>query len=149
MADPVAWLSTAGNNAVNNLRSTFSDLTLQKGIRLCIIVFVYLMIRPFLVKWAGVRQMEQHEREEAAAKAERERVAAMSPNDVRGLKVAAELPGTDDDLEAESSATDWGSKARKRQRDVLRKLVDAQEKRLEEQMGDDEDKDIEEFLEKE
>lgn len=149
MADPLAWLSVAGDNAVNNLRSTFTDLSLKKAIRLCIIVFVYLMIRPYLVKWAGVQQMEQHEREEAETKAERERVAAMSPNDVRGLKVAAEIPGTDDDLAAESSATDWGSKARKRQREVLRKLVDANEKRLEEQMGDDEDKDIEEFLEKE
>lgn len=149
MADPVAWLHVAGDNAVNNLRSTFTDFSLKKGIRLCIIVFAYIIIRPYLVKWAGVRQMEQHEQEEAAAKAERERIAAMSPNDVRGLKVAAEIPGTDEDLAAESSATDWGSKARKRQRRVLRKLVDANEERLEQQMGDDEDKDIEEFLEKE
>lgn len=149
MADPVGWLSVAGDNAVNNLRATFSDLSLKKAIRLCIIVFVYLLIRPYLVKWAGIRQMEQHEREAAAAKAERERIAAMSPNDVRGLKVAAEIPDTDEDLAAESSATDWGSKARKRQREVLRRLVDANEKRLEEQLGDDEDKDIEEFLEDE
>lgn len=148
MADnnPMAWFSMAGDRAVTNLRGTFEDMTLKKGIRLVIIVFVYLMIRPYLMKFAGSRQMEQHE-EEAARQKEREQVAAMSANEVRGLKVAAEIPDADDaDIAAESSATDWGSKARKRQRKVLRKMVEAHEKKLEEEQADEEDKDIEEFL---
>lgn len=149
MADPLAWASVYRDRAITNLRDTFSDLTLQKGIRLVIIIFAYLMIRPYLVKWAGVQQMEQHEAEEAAAKAERERIAAMAPNEVRGLKVAAEIPGDDEDLAGETSSTDWGTKARKRQREVMRRLVDAQEKKLEETKEEEEDKDIEEFLDKE
>ena len=40
----------------------------------------------------------------------------------------------------------WGKKATRRQRKALRMLLDAEEKRLKERIGDDEDKDIEEFL---
>lgn len=144
--DPLALAKLYGNRALTNLRETFTDLTLQKGIRLVIIVFVYLMVRPYLMKWAGVNQMEQHQAEFDKDEAERERVAAMSPEEVRGLKVAAEIPGTDEDLEGETSATNWGTKARKRQRRVLRELVDAQEERLAETKEELEDEDIQEFL---
>lgn len=148
-ADPLSWATAVGDRFASNIRDSFAALSPYKAIRLVVIVCAYLLLRPYLMKWAGAQQMKQHEAEEEASKAERERIAAMSPNELRGLKVAAELPGTDADLDAESSSTDWGTKARRRQRQVLRKIMDAEEKRLEEMTADDEDKDIEEFLEKE
>ena len=147
--DPLAWATTASDRITTNLRDSFATLSPYKAIRLVVIICGYLLIRPYLMKWAGAQQMKQHEAEEEASRAERERIAAMSPNELRGLKVAAEIPGSDADLEAESSSTDWGTRARRRQREVLRRIMDAEEKRLEEITADEEDKDIEEFLEKE
>jgi hypothetical protein len=153
--DPIKLLSIAGDRAITNLRATWDDVTLHKSIRIVMVVCVYLLVRPYLISASSRVQMAQHEREakwaaEAEAAAEAEKAAKMSANDVRGLKVAAELPPVDDEEEeeeADTSATNWGAKARKRQRRVLRKLVDAEERRLAELQGDDEDKDIEEFLE--
>ncbi|CRJ86987.1 hypothetical protein BN1723_000215, partial [Verticillium longisporum] len=52
---------------------------------------------------------------------------------------------------APSAATgaDWGKKARRRQREVLKMMMDAEEERLAQEQEDEEDKDIEEFLIKE
>ncbi|SPN97250.1 uncharacterized protein DNG_00764 [Cephalotrichum gorgonifer] len=141
--DPITWFAVAGQRVVSNLTETFDSITLHKAIRLVLIVGGYLLLRPYLMKLTGANQLAQHEKE-ARESAER---AALQPNDLRGgLRVAAEVPDADEDIEGESGPTDWGSKARKRQRQVLRKLIDAEEQRLAEAQGDEDDKDIEEFL---
>lgn len=76
---------------------------------------------------------------------EEEEQAQISPNQLRGQ--AVEIPDdSDDDEQAESTATDWGKKARKRQRNMIKKMLDAEEKRLQELQEDEEDKDIEQYL---
>lgn len=101
------------------------------------------------MKVAGSSQMKQHETpledQWDGPKAK------VQPNTLRGQ---VEIPDHSDDEDNETpasstTATDWGKKARRRQRDVLKKLIDVEEKRLAELQEDDEDKDIEEFLVKE
>ncbi|CRK18726.1 hypothetical protein BN1708_003104 [Verticillium longisporum] len=75
-------------------------------------------------------------------------LAEISPNSLRGQ---VDIPEDSDDEGVESAATgaDWGKKARRRQREVLKMMMDAEEERLAQEQEDEEDKDIEEFLIKE
>ncbi|KAF6819157.1 trafficking pga2 [Colletotrichum sojae] len=147
MANPLQLLSIAWTRFSTNLRGTLDGMTPEKWIRLVIIVGTYMLIRPYLMKVASKSQMKQHE-----AKPEDEPdapKAKVQPNTLRGQ---IEIPEDSDDDEAapaSSTATDWGKKARRRQRDVLKRMIDVEEKRLAELQEDDEDKDIEEFLVKE
>lgn len=138
-----------------NLRGSLEGMSPEKWIRIVIIVGTYMLLRPYLLKLGGKAQMNQHEKEAAEAEAEAEAKAKLSPNELRGHKI--EIPEDSDDSDAEgeggegkktgsASATDWGKKARRRQRTMVKKLLDAEEKRLQELQEDDEDKDIEEFL---
>lgn len=147
MAGILDLLSTIWTRFSTNLRGTLDGMTPEKWIRLVIIVGAYCLVRPYLMKLAGGNQMKQHEtpiEDPNAAKAK------VQPNTLRGQ---VEIPDNsdDDDEEAPSSATatDWGKKARRRQREVLKRMIDAEEKRLAELQEDEEDKDIEEFLVKE
>lgn len=135
-----------------NLRGTLEGMSPEKWIRIVIIVGTYMLVRPYLLKLGGKAQMNQHEKEAAEAEAEAEAKAKLSPNELRGHKI--QIPEDSDDSDAEgdegkkssSSAADWGKKARRRQRTMIKNLLDAEEKRLQELQEDDEDKDIEEFL---
>ncbi|CRK34936.1 hypothetical protein VD0002_g6175 [Verticillium dahliae] len=131
------------NRSAANLRSTFTELTYEKFIRIVIVVGAYALLRPYLLKITGRSQMAQHtEANEEAAKAE------ISPNSLRGQ---VDIPEDSDDEGVEGAATgaDWGKKARRRQREVLKMMMDAEEERLAQEQEDEEDKDIEEFLIKE
>ncbi|KAI1406440.1 DUF1531-domain-containing protein [Hypoxylon fuscum] len=126
----------------NNLSQSFSSMTLQQWIRLVIIVGAYALLRPYLMKMGAKFQEKQMEKNFAK---EEEEQAQISPNQLRGQ--AVEIPDdSDDDEQAESTATDWGKKARKRQRNMIKKMLDAEEKRLQELQEDEEDKDIEQYL---
>lgn len=125
-----------GQNATNNLKGVFSEMTPQEWIRLIAIVGAYLLLRPYAMKWLGKRQVESMEKQEAEEKAK------LSPNDLRdGTKLPED---EDDDEDGETSATDWGSRARTRQRTMLKQLLEAEERRKQEE---DDDKDIADLLE--
>lgn len=91
--------------------------------------------------------MKSHEDE--AARAEAEAQAKISPNELRGRVEIPEDTDEEDEAVAEASGPDWGKQARRRQRDMIKKLLDAEEQRLRESQEELEDKDIEEFLVKE
>ena len=90
--------------------------------------------------------MKTHERE--AAEAETAAKAAISPNELRGrVNIPEDSESEDEGAEGvSSSGADWGKKARRRQRTMIKKMLDAEEKRLQETKEEEEDKDIEEFL---
>jgi hypothetical protein len=141
-------LSSYASNASNNIAETFSRMTMEKWIRIVIIVGAYALLRPYLMKLGARLQQRQHEKEDEADQAK----AQMSANQLRGI---AEIPDDTDDeadgdssngVTAQSTAADWGKKARRRQRRVLKQLIDAEDERLRQAQEDDEDKDIEEFL---
>lgn len=134
----------AGQRFTTNLSASFSTMTVKHWIRVVMIVGTYLLVRPYLVKLGSKHQEKQFE------KAHQEDAAAISPNQLRGQ---VEIPDESDDDQTEDpsatatgSSSEWGKKARKRQRVMLKKLIDAEEKRLQELQEDEEDKDIEQYL---
>ncbi|KXH60319.1 trafficking PGA2 [Colletotrichum nymphaeae SA-01] len=149
MSAVINLLNTIWTRFSTNLRGTLEGMSAEKWIRLVIIVGAYCLLRPYLMKLAGSSQMKQHE-----TKPEDEfdgPKAKVQPNTLRGQ---VDIPEDSDDegtsqATGATTSTDWGKEARKRQRDVLKKMIDAEEKRLAELQEDDEDKDIEEFLVKE
>lgn len=128
-----------GQNATNNLSNVFNDMTIQQWIRLIIIVGGYMLLRPYAVKYLGKKKIAEWE-EEDRQKAE------ITPNQLRGEHGPVEIGDTDD--EGEGTASDWGHGARLRQRKMLKQLLEANEQRKQEEAeADEDDRDIEEFLE--
>lgn len=161
------------DRVVNNLSGSFGSLNIHQWLRLVVIAGAYMLLRPYIIKLGGKIQMKQHEADEkeslidaiAIAKGEK---PALSANDLREggdskkSKVVEAVLGSDaeDDSDddysvpggaaaaaTKASGTDWGKNARKRQRRMVRKLLEAHEQQLADAAGDEEDKDIEEFLE--
>ncbi|KAK4127783.1 DUF1531-domain-containing protein [Parathielavia appendiculata] len=139
--------TTVGNRFATNLRGSFTDLTPEKVIRIVIIAGAYLLLRPYLVKLAGRAQMQSHEEE--AARTEAEAKVKISPNELRGMVNIPEDTDEEDDPAGQASGPDWGKKARRRQREIIKRMLEAEEQRLRETLEEQEDKDIEEFLDKE
>lgn len=106
-----------------------------------------MLLRPYIIKLGARSQMKAHEKAEADA--EEEAKAEISPNQLRGF---AEIPeDSDDEIEeiqaaADATGPDWGKKARRRQRNMIKKLLEAEERRLEETMEEEEDKDIADLI---
>ncbi|EOO01449.1 putative trafficking pga2 protein [Phaeoacremonium minimum UCRPA7] len=143
MADLLKLASTAGERFTRNLGNSFAEMSLQKWIRVVIIVGAYLLLRPYLIKLGAKQQMKAHEKEEEESA--RETAAKISANELRGQKLA--IPeDSESEGEAEATSADWGKKARRRQRDMIKKMIAVEEKRLQELQEDEEDKDIQEFL---
>ncbi|KAH8908660.1 DUF1531-domain-containing protein [Coniochaeta sp. PMI_546] len=147
-------ITIAGDRIATNVKSGFTSMTPEKWIRLIIVAGAYALLRPYIIKLGAKQQMKALEREGAEEAAE---AAAISPNQLRGQ---IDIPEDSDDEDvlpggekketvAAVTATEWGKKARRRQRDVIKKLLDAEEERLRQEHEDEEDKDIEEFLVKE
>jgi Protein trafficking PGA2 len=143
MADLLNYVRLWADNFQRNVSEAFYNMTPEKYIRLIVIIGAYALLRPYLMKLGSKFQTKEHEKEvdpdEMAA------AAAISPNSLRGQ---VQVPEDSDEDEAEGQVTgaDWGKKARRRQRQMVRRVLEAEEKLRREQQEDDEDKDIEEFL---
>lgn len=134
----------------------YASMSLKEWIRIVTIVGAYLLLRPYLSLWAAKLQSAQHDKEidadEMATPATGAK-AAISANSLRGqVKVPEESESEDDTGEAvaaaETTGANWGKKARKRQRQMIKRIIEADEKlRAEtEAYDDEEDKDIEQYL---
>lgn len=88
--------------------------------------------------------MNAHEEEPDRADAEAK--AKISPNELRGKIDIPEDTDDEDEAAGEASGPNWGKNARRRQRQMIKKLLDAEEKRMRESQEELEDKDIEEYL---
>ncbi|KAI1366590.1 DUF1531-domain-containing protein [Xylaria arbuscula] len=124
-----------------NVGGSITNMSMQQWIRLVAIVGAYALLRPYIIKLGAKHQEKQFEKAQ-------EEVAEISPNQLRGeLGIPdASDDDDDDDAQGDTTAADWGKKARKRQRNMIKQLLDAEEKRLQETLDEEEDKDIEEFL---
>ncbi|KAF3064066.1 hypothetical protein GL218_02521 [Daldinia childiae] len=127
----------------NNISESFTSMTAKEWIRLVIIVGAYALLRPYIIKLGAKHQEKQLEKQFAEEDAKQ---AEISPNQLRGEVGIPEDSDDDNEEQAETTASDWGKKARKRQRNMIKKLLDAEEKRLQELQEDEEDKDIEQYL---
>ncbi|KAI0490945.1 protein trafficking Pga2 [Xylaria cf. heliscus] len=124
-----------------NVTTSFTNMTLQQWIRLVAIVGAYALLRPYIIKMGAKHSAKEFE------KAQQD-VAEISPNELRGELGIPEESDDDDggNEQGDASGADWGKKARKRQRRMIKQLLDAEEQRLQETFDEQEDKDIEEFL---
>jgi hypothetical protein len=141
-----AQLSEYGSNASNNVQKSFIDMSTTGWLRLIMVVCTYLLIRPHIIKYStkyAVGKLEAQDVKDKKYAEDEVAKAKMSPNDLRGLNSPVE-PDVDADEGADGSKADWGSKARVRQRKVLRKILEAEEQRRYE---DEDDEDIKDLLE--
>ncbi|KAL7903530.1 trafficking PGA2 domain-containing protein [Trichoderma sp. SZMC 28014] len=134
-------LSQFGQNASNNIQKSFTDMSAQGWLRLVMVVCTYLLIRPHIIKYSTKHAVKKLEEQDVKDKEyAKEQVAKMSPNDLRGLGAVEE--DVDADEGADGSKADWGSKARVRQRKVLRKILEAEEQRRYEEESDEDVRDL-------
>lgn len=135
-----------GDNLQRNVSNTLSNMTLEKYIRMVVIVGAYALLRPYIMKLGGKFQTREHEKE--VDEGELAAAAKLSPNSLRGkVQVAEDTDSEGEEEEAPKvTGADWGKKARRRQRQMVRKLLEAEEELRREYEEDEEDKDIQEFL---
>lgn len=111
----------------------------KSSIRLLIIIGVYCLIRPYLLKWSGVKQTTDYEKaidEDETEDSSAANESQDAPDASRGVS------GTSGN---EKEVT-WGEKARQRQERPIQELVEGHEAAS---SGDAEsDKEIEDFLRK-
>ncbi|KAI3325070.1 DUF1531-domain-containing protein [Xylariaceae sp. AK1471] len=151
MADEIAGLfmhlgdsiwklvTLVADRMTNNVGSSVTNMTAQQWIRLIAIVGAYALLRPYVIKMGAKYQEKQFEKDQ-------EELAQITPNQLRGQLDIPEDSDEEEEEQGETTAADWGKKARKRQRNMIKQLLDAEEKRLQETFDEQEDKDIEEFL---
>lgn len=143
MAELLEYVRLWADNFQRNLSQAFYNMTPEKYIRLIAIIGAYILLRPYIVKLGAKFQTKEHEKE-----VDPKEMAAAAATSPKTLREQVEVPEDSDEDEAGEQVTgaDWGRKARRRQRQVVRKVLEAEEKLRREQQEDDEDKDIEEFL---
>ncbi|KAF7542248.1 hypothetical protein G7Z17_g11747 [Cylindrodendrum hubeiense] len=128
-----------GANASNNLSSTFNNMDTKHWIRLIVIVGGYMLLRPYVMKLSTKIAVRKMEAQDAKEKAEAAAKAQISPSELRGeVEAAITIEAVGD-----GTGADWGQKARVRQRVMLKEMIEADERRIQEE---EDDKDIAEFL---
>ncbi|KAI9767514.1 MAG: hypothetical protein M1839_004474 [Geoglossum umbratile] len=132
--------SKPAENLRRNVSSSVSQLSLKDYIRIVIILGGYALLRPYLLKLAGKFQARDHERE-------------LDPNEMssdaavsaRSLHGQVQVPDDTDEEEGSGTGADWDRGARRRRREMIRRILEAEEKKRVEE-AEDSDKDIEEYL---
>ncbi|MCJ1340807.1 hypothetical protein MMC09_006103 [Bachmanniomyces sp. S44760] len=152
MDNLIPQLQTYAQNFQSNISHSFTRLEVKDYIRLVIVIGAYALLRPYLVKLGARFQAKDHDRD--LDPNELSSGAAVSPNSLRGqVQVPEDSSDSEEDeahgdtaARAKGTGADWGKKARRRQRAMIRRLVEAEEKRKADEEEADSDKDIEEFL---
>ncbi|OAA40269.1 hypothetical protein NOR_05830 [Metarhizium rileyi] len=140
----VARLSEYGQNASNNISEGINSMTLQSWIRIIIFAGGYMLLRPYFLKAVTKGAVEKMERDDKKARGDDDKLPhpELTPNEYRGIK--DKLYADDDNVGGDGTSSDWGQKARVRQRKMLRELLEEDERR---RAALSEDADIQEFLE--
>jgi hypothetical protein len=110
------YLYQGYENLVHNA-SHYASMSLKEWVRIITIVCAYLLLRPYLSKWAAKAQSDQHEKEinadEMSAGATGPK-AAISANALRGqVEVPEDSESEEDTGEGEATGANWGKKARR------------------------------------
>ncbi|KHN95750.1 uncharacterized protein MAM_06362 [Metarhizium album ARSEF 1941] len=146
LGQTIARLSEYGQNATNNISQGFNSMTLQSWIRIVVIAGGYMLLRPYFLKAVTKGAVEKMERDDRKARGEDDKLPRpeLSPNEYRGFRDKLYAAADDDNAGGDGTSSDWGQKARVRQRKMLRELLEEDERR---RAALDEDADIQEFLE--
>jgi hypothetical protein len=134
-------IQTYTSRISTNLSKTASRYSLQDYIRLVVIIGAYCLLRPYLIKLGGKFQAKDHEREIDLD----ELSSPAAVKNRRAVQAIRDQVPEDTDSEAEDEkGADWGRGARRRQRLMVRRLLEQAEKHKDE---DEDDKDIADLLE--
>ena len=140
MADPILeTVSTWATNAQTNVSHAFSSLGPQDLIRLIVIIGGYALLRPYLIQIGSRFQADDHEREVDLD-------TLKTPASTKSLQSQVQVPEDSDDDADQTVAASWGRGARRRQREMIRNVLEAEERRKEEEQAHDSDEEIQEFL---
>ena len=109
------------------------------SIRLLVIIGVYCLMRPYLLKYGGIKQKAEDEKALDEDEAEVSSAATESQN-------ASKTPGETLKTSSNDKGATWGEKARARQKRPIRELVEGSDEPYSADAGSDQE--IEEFLRK-
>ena len=143
----LAQLQIYKANFTTQVNSVFTRITPKDIIRLVIIAGAYCLLRPYLIKLGARFQARDHERE-----IDQDEIQAMRKSEgynKGSLQSRVEIPDdTDGESGEEGSGTglDWGKKARRRQRRVMRQLLEAEEQRRMDEEEAESDKELEQWM---
>ena len=148
-------LALYAGNFTSQARTSIERMTPEQWLRLVVIACGYALLRPYLLKLGGKHQQADHERALDLSEAQDlQRASGKVVRDPRdgALRERADVPeDTDSGSEGEgpagkSAGADWGKKARRRQRRVVRTLLEQEERRKEMEVENESDKEIEDLL---
>jgi len=148
--EAVDFVVDYAENFYTNVTNVLVGMDQKKWIRLVVVIGAYLLLRPWILKFGAYVQEKEHEKEITTEELEimAGGKAKLSPNSLRGqVNLPDDSESEGEGEQPEATGADWGKKARKRQRQVLRRILEQEEALRKEQQEDDEDKDIQEFLE--
>ncbi|ESZ90011.1 hypothetical protein SBOR_9604 [Sclerotinia borealis F-4128] len=150
MAEAITNLLEMGaTNFYRNVTGAFEQMKtmeLQKWIRIIAVVGAYLLIRPYFIKLGAKKQEKEYSKALGEHAEKKEKEKHVGANSFRDSVKIPEDTDSEEDAKASSNDVKWGGKARKKQRQTIRKILDQEEKLRRQQQEDDEDKDIQEFL---
>ncbi|CCU74765.1 hypothetical protein BGHDH14_bgh02598 [Blumeria hordei DH14] len=135
-----------GENLVHNVWGMCERICLRDFIRIIIIVGGYLLLRPYLLKFAAKIQAKQYANDadtDVSTSSDK-----LSHNQLRGTG-AVDLPHSDSEDNQNdriASGADWGTKARKRQKRAIKRIMEEKEEKWLEAEGDIDDKEIMDLL---
>ncbi|KAG9247539.1 protein trafficking Pga2 [Calycina marina] len=138
------------SNFMTNVVNTLDGMDSKKWIRLVIVIGAYFLIRPWIMKFGEWVQEGEHKKAENVTMEDLQIMAGekpkLTPNDIRGNPTNLSEDTEDSEEESEATGANWGKKARRRQRQVLKRILAQEEALRLETDGDADDKDIKEFL---
>ncbi|KAI9646572.1 hypothetical protein NHQ30_004567 [Ciborinia camelliae] len=150
MADFITnLLETGATNFYRNATGMFQELKtleLQKWIRIVAIVGAYLLVRPYFINLGAKKQEQEYTKARAEHAEKKEKEKHVGANSFRDSVKIPEDTDSGEDAKASSNDVKWGGKARKKQRQTIRKILDQEEKLRREQQEDDDDEDIQDLL---
>lgn len=140
----MGYVTMFGSRLANNTQESFASMTGQQWIRLMVIVCGYLLIRPYLLKAAEKHSIKQLEKQHKQDRAK------ISANEIRGVQEqldALEEESAAEEVQIEeapavkpkSKDAERGDMAKARQRLVMKKLLEAGERKRGGDSSDDED----------
>ena len=131
------WLRT--QEALEYVEEHIIRLPRANSIRLLVIIGVYCLIRPYLLKWGGIKQKVEDEKALDEDEAEDRSAANESQN-------VSNTPGETIKTSSNDKGATWGEKARARQRRPIQELVEGSDEPSGADAGSDQE--IEDFLRK-
>ncbi|POS83851.1 hypothetical protein EPUL_005328 [Erysiphe pulchra] len=136
------FVRKGGDNLVRNVTGMWDGMRPRDYIRIIVIVGAYLLIRPYLLKFAAKIQAKEYVKRNSEKNKQFETVK-ISPNDLRdgGQTKAneAESVGT-------TSGAGWGDNAKKRQKNSETKSLKQQEQQIPDVNNEKKDVNILDYL---